>query len=561
MEIDTNGSLTYRDITRLSRGISTTDNGINSSLKVLLAGTSNLDFLAPSIKYGLHQQGISSEVLLAPFGEWIPKTFEQQSADVWVIWISTLGISSGLTSRPEIDVDEISRAVDRVRATGAEVIVIPPEPTEADDDPFSKHHKWREALVEQLTDQLSEGTVVYPIDHLIRRIGITRWSDLRLWEHAKAPCHPDSITAVGLDVAQVIARMRNPLVKVVAVDLDDTLWGGLAGEVPPENLHLDPYGAGRPYIELQRFLLDLADDGTALAIVSKNDISVVERVFAERNELVLKLDHFVAVEASWEPKYLAIQKIASKLNVSVDSVCFLDDSKFERSEAKAMLPRLIVPELDANPRLRVSHLRRSRLFQKPRVLDDDRQRVAFYKRSMNEIDILTSSSVDDYLTSLEMRLIVQPITSQTFDRAVSLLHKTNQFNLSLWRPSSEELNSFLRQNENLAFTYKLSDRLGDAGIISVVLVESHGKEATIKGWVLSCRVFSRGVEWAILHHLLQKLAEYEISTCSFDYQVGQRNSLVADVLATIDSEPNTPINCGLLVSTLPSHYLEVIDQC
>jgi len=132
--------------------------------------------------------------------------------------------------------------------------------------------------------------------------------------------------------------------------------GGLVGEVGPEGLDLDPDGTGRPFIELQRLLLDLVARGIPLAVVSKNDEDVAKRPFSERSEMLLSLDTFVRFDASWRPKYEAINALAQQLNIGVDAICFLDDSAKERDEARRMIPGLIVPELSNAPDKRVAEL-------------------------------------------------------------------------------------------------------------------------------------------------------------------------------------------------------------
>jgi FkbH-like protein len=309
------------------------------------------------------------------------------------------------------------------------------------------------------------------------------------------------------------------------VDLDDTLWGGVVGEVGPEGIDLDPYGAGRPYLELQRFLKDLRDQGVPIAVVSKNDVAIARRVFIERPEMVLKMEDLTRFDVSWNPKYEAIGNFASQLNIAIDTVCFLDDSPKERDETQTMLPGLIVPELPSVPNQRPAYLRSTNLFMSPVVTDADRSRADFFAAP----NLPSGDSLDGYLRNLEMVLTSYALDQMNFDRSLSLLHKTNQFNATLWRPSRSDLKDLMDQ-DHYAFAFRLSDRVVDAGIISVVLARKTGQVAELLGWVLSCRVFGRGVEWAVAQHLRDWMQEHDINKLRIRFKIGPRNGITRKAL-------------------------------
>jgi FkbH-like protein len=386
------------------------------------------------------------------------------------------------------------------------------------------------------------------------------WSAPRYWEQAKAPCHPDAATVVGVETAIVISRLFRPAVRAVVVDLDDTLWGGIVGEAGPEGLDLDPDGTGRAYLELQRLLLDLSARGIPIGVVSKNDESQARRPFVERPEMLLNLESFVRFDASWHPKFEAIGRFASQLNVGIDSVCFLDDSAKERDEARRMLPGLLVPELADAPSKRVEQLLRSRLFTAPVVSEEDRLRVDFFKRAQGP----APADLDEYLGGLDMHLAAVSIAQGNAERALSLLHKTNQFNLTLWRPAPTELDVLVVNPRSYAYTFRLRDRLGDAGIIAVLLASRHGSTARVEGWVMSCRVFGRGVEWAIADHFARWIHDTGVTRVEMPHAHGPRNSMVVEVLLSLGLLPEEPDDAVTAFSAVrlvpPHHHITVEDQ-
>lgn len=555
--------VTYQEANKLDRARKLADTSLLPPLRIMLAGNANLDFVAPALRVQLALEGFDATVSSAAFGNWISDVLENRpgtAADVWVVWLTGMGVTRGMTERPDVDVSAIASAIEQLLQRGCKVVFIPPEPTASEDDPFSPFAPWRRQLIDALAVELPRAAIQLTVEHLVRRCGIATWAATRYWEQAKAPCHPDAATAVGVEAAVVISRLFRPAVRAVAVDLDDTLWGGIVGEVGPHGLDLDPDGTGRPFLEMQRFLLDLSERGVPIAVVSKNDDEQARRPFNERPEMLLGFDTFVRFDASWAPKYEAISKFADQLNIGIDSVCFLDDSPKERDEARRLLPGLVVPDLAESPAKRVEQLLQSRLFIAPVVSDEDRLRVDFFKRAHTP----APADLDEYLAALDMHLEATRIGLDNSERAISLLHKTNQFNLSLWRPAPAEFESFINDDANYAYTFRLRDRVGDAGIISVLLASVHADVATVNGWVMSCRVFGRGVEWAAADHLDRWLSTRDVGKVVAPFTGGPRNAMITDVLARLGFSSDganadvAPYSAARLLP--PAHHIRIDEQ-
>lgn len=549
---------TYSESLKKLKTLDGRDKTNSTPLKIVLGGNANVDFLVPGLTAQLLNEGFNPSISKIVMDGWIQETFNgDREADAWVIWLSGMGVTQGGIGRFDIDVEELLSATNRLLKNGCSVLIILPEPIALEDDPFSIFAKWRRGLVADIENRLPKAAILISIEHLVARIGMERWYASRYWEQAKIPCHPDAATLVGVEIGTTLSRLIRPIVKAVAVDLDDTLWGGLVGEVGPEGIDIDAAGTGRSFLALQRFLLDLTRSGIALAVVSKNDMDQAKRPFNELSEMILRLNNFVMFDASWEPKFKAIERLAKQLNIGVDSICFLDDSEQERSEAKAMIPSLIVPSLPINPSARVEYLTKSRLFMTPKYSEEDRLRIQFFQRD----EIPVGTNLEDYLSNLNMEIDALPIIGNSFDRSLSLLHKTNQFNLSLWRPSRNELHNFASHDNNYAFAFQLKDRLGDVGITSVLLADSHFDHLTVRAWVVSCRVFSRGFEWATIAHLSKWFETRSIRTISFDYVEGPRNKMMTDVLAKMGLNPNKLSNLAeqhkIENLVIPNHQIRV----
>jgi FkbH-like protein len=500
-------------------------------LTIAVGGNVNTDFMLPAVVAGLAAHGIDAETIGLEYDSWITAVLEQSvDADYWVIWLSSMGLSRGGTERREIDIVGITAALKQLAERGRTVIVVLPEALQTEDDLFSDFAAWRRRLVDDLDDAMPAAIIRYGAEHLQRRLGGDRWFAGRYWTMAKCPCHPDAASVLSADLARIIARCNKPAVRAVIVDLDNTLWGGVVGDDGPENLNLDPDGNGRPFIEMQRFLKDLQDRGIPLNVVSKNEPEQARRPFHERPEMILKLDDFVYFDASWDSKSIAIQRIIDELNLGVDQVCFLDDSPHERAEAAMFLPQLIVPALDEDPERWLGDLLASGLFLTPSNRKEDQTRVAMYKSERARKSEATARlDINDYLRSLEMELQVMPVAAANLPRVSSLVQKTNQFNLTTQRYSAVEIDVLAGNPDNYAYCFSVNDRFGASGIVAVLLARRDGADLDIEIFLMSCRVFNRGLEFAIAEHLAAWAQEHGVERIQGHYAPTAKNALVADL--------------------------------
>jgi len=518
-----------RSLKSLRDGLIVSQDGLQS-VSIVLGGNANTDFLIPGLVSQLSEDGIVAHCSSTDFSSWEMETFTGfPDSDFWVVWLSSAGATTGGTTDFVLELDRVSEAIKRLKARGKDVVALLPEVSSAEFESTSIHCPERIRFLAACYERLSAEAILVPIDPIVASIGLDQWWSPKYWEVAKSPASPDAVDLVAREVGVIISRSLRPRIRGVIVDLDDTLWGGIVGEVGSEGLMLDPQSNGRPYLELQYFLKTLSRRGVMLAVASKNDPESAVRPFRERPEMILREDDFISIHASWHSKSESIKEILSQMNVGVESVCFLDDSAMERDEAKTRLPGLIVPELADNPSERVSQLRSSRLFVQPKIMTEDLLRSTYVRD--NKIE--THVGVDDYLKSLELRLVSKKIDLSNVDRCASLLQKTNQFNLTLWRPTKRELLDFLASSQTLGFCYRLVDRIGDAGITGVLLGRIDGDRLRIEAWVVSCRVFNRKFETAIITHVAQWASSHNLVTIEATYVVGPRNHRTKTVMTEI----------------------------
>lgn len=536
------------------------------TIKIVLAGNSNTKFLEPGLIVGLAEEGITCRLRHADYGDWPAVAFSsEEAADFWVVWLSTMGLTEGDTRYPELTTSALRQACERLIANGSQVIVILPDYPLSAQDPFGTVAQWYAEASSLIQGALPKGTVAIPAMQLQLAQGMDSWTASRYWTTAKCPCHPDAATNLARVVATCVARILAPRVKGVIVDLDNTLWGGVVGDDGPEKLELDPHAEGRPFLAMQAFLKHVQETGVPLAVVSKNELQAAERPFRERPEMILKLSDFVYFSASWREKAVAIREILSAWNLDSSSVCFLDDSPHERAEARQLVSGLIVPELSDDPEERVGELLSSRLFWKPVASTEDRERPQYYLLEKSRTEAETAfTSRDDFLQSLSMRLEPIAVKKDELSRVISLLHKTNQFNVTNARLGAGAVTDLLATGRVYAYSFRLVDRFGDAGIISVLIaVQEPQNRMRIVEWVLSCRVFNRGVEHAIIEHFRKWCLENNAQDISVTRKITTKNGLTASVLAStglklVSNEGDLEDYDGVLTEPM-KHYIAIAE--
>ncbi|MFA6318685.1 MAG: HAD-IIIC family phosphatase [Elusimicrobiota bacterium] len=345
--------------------------------------------------------------------------------------------------------------------------------------------------------------VAVDLDFHARGRGSLRLNDDRLWYTARMRLGLEGTKALSDLIAYYFELAVLPRAKVVAVDLDNTLWGGIAGEDGWENLELGTEGIGLAFQDFQRELLRLKAAGLLLAVCSKNDEAAAWEVFEKNRGMVLKRSDFAAFRINWLDKSENLRSIAKELSLGVDSFVFLDDDPIQRAGVAAQLPAT-VPELPADPTLRPRFLRELRPLHRLSLTAEDAGRAKQYEeRGQREALRSSSGSLLEFLAGLKQEALIEPLSEATLQRAAQLCGKTNQFNLTTRRYGSAELSAMMKEPSVRAYTLTLTDAFGDNGIVGFAVLRLAGAEAEIDTLLMSCRVLGRLVEDAFAASLVE----------------------------------------------------------
>lgn len=494
-------------------------------------------YLVNSIYTSLLFNGVSPDIYEAPFDQWEFELINSESetykrkSDYTLLMLSSTRLIYDRSSPVSRFVSHLKSLLTRYKEQSkSEVILVLPESIREGFDQTSFFYRLVRTYRNELQSELAGMVHFVDIDPLIMEFGLQKWHPSKFLISAKFCCHPNCFPLYGnYLVSFILSLIRRPT-RLVIVDLDDTLWGGVVGDVGWEAVGLDKNAEGYSYLMLQNYLLSLRDAGVLLATCSKNTLEIAKKVFDKRKEMILKFDDFVAHEINWDPKSVNVQRILRSLNLTSAGVMFLDDSKFEREEVKSNLPDMLVPELPENVESWCEFLSRSGHLTIAKVNEEDSQKTAMYfaekQRKEDEgrhIDYL------EFLRSLNLTITPEKVTPDNFDRVFELIHKTNQFNLTTRRLTRGELEEFASSEDSYCYCYRLKDIYSDYGIISVFIAQKTLEYWEINTWLMSCRAIGRGVENFVFNHFISVMLSSE-DTVIGRYIASGKNKLVADLL-------------------------------
>lgn len=392
------------------------------------------------------------------------------------------------------------------------------------------------------TARRCNGITVIDTDLAMAHIAPVKRSDAKLWFYGRIPYSTEATRALAQVFAEAYAAQRAKPVKVLALDLDNTLWRGVYGEDGSEGLDCGDDFPGNAFKAFQEECLRLKGQGMLLTILSKNDGDVL-RVFSEHPGMALKRDDFVAHRIDWTPKPHNIRALAEDLNLGLDSFVFLDDSPHEREAMRRMAPEVRVPELPVDPAVRPEFLRNYTPAWPHRLTAEDRSRSELYAvQSKGRILKRQAASLEDYLAKLGQRLHVEEMTPATLPRIAQMHARTNQFNLTNRRLTEAELSAMMDDEGGHSVVLgRLDDQFGDHGIVICASTRLTGTNAELVTFLMSCRVIGRQIERAFLDALLRHLTVRGIEGVEATYIPTERNTPARDFYERMRFAPQSAI--------------------
>ncbi|NQZ94170.1 MAG: HAD-IIIC family phosphatase [Moritella sp.] len=309
--------------------------------------------------------------------------------------------------------------------------------------------------------------------------------------------------------------------KLIVLDLDNTVWGGVVGDDGYNNLQLDPnHYLGEAFLKFQTYILKLQSQGVLIALCSKNTESIALEAIESLDNMLIKLDNVVTYRINWKAKYVNILEIVEELNIGLDSVVFIDDNPVERESILINLPDVTVVDLPQDPCSYIEAVQNLFLFNSASVSKDDKVRTLSLQKNRERNKLKVASK--DWLLSLDTVVSIEKVNEKNIARALQLINKTNQFNLVTNRYTEDSFREKFAMTQY--FCVNVSDKFGELGIVSVIGINN--KSADVVDFVLSCRVMGRDIEHAIINCIF----EYEKRNLSFKYSKTQKNIPIFEFL-------------------------------
>ena len=518
-------------------------------MKISVLSNINIDVLARNLgkKYELYKA--------AGYDNWIRELLDRDSGlnkyDPAAVFIILDG--SELIS-PYDSPDDIKKQIDlyfiyieeymKIKAEGTSVFVsnldIPVRRIQSCGRPGTERlaeHYWNEKLY--CLCKAFRHLYVFDFKSLVESMGRNELYSNKLWYLGSIRYSPKGQKAVENAIDRYLRSVEGSRKKCIVLDLDETLWGGVVGELSPEGIELSEYKEGARYRDFQIRLKDIKDTGVILAVVSKNNYEDVLEVFRSHKGMYLREEDFAAMKINWDPKVLNIESLAEELNIGFDSMVYIDDNPVEREAVRHSLPQVEVPDFPEDTSDLEAFITKvyNDYFFCADVTEEDLTKTAMYRQnSLREMEMKASGSMEDYLHRLETSISIWKAGKEDIVRIAQLTQKTNQFNLTTRRYAEKDIERMLSSSEYDVFAASVRDKFGDNGKTVVLIIRRGNDMAEIDTFLMSCRIMGRFIEDRIMTFIENKYSSQGFKHISASYIKTKKNQPVESLFERLGYE-------------------------
>ncbi len=366
-------------------------------------------------------------------------------------------------------------------------------------------HEMIEEINKSLRDisKKQNSVYVYDFNQFISKHGEKNVFDYRQFHLGDIQIALNFLPYFAYDLMGYIKPISGTNRKCIVLDLDNTLWGGIVGEDGFDGIELGHSANGKAFVDFQKELLSMWNQGIILAINSKNNLDDAMKVIKEHPNMILKEKNFASVKINWNDKAQNLKQISDEINIGLNSIVFFDDDKLNRERIKQEFPEVLTIELPDDPSQFLPILKDLNDFNVLQRTKEDVERGQMYaqQRERNEFE-KSVSNLDDFLDQLDIQVKMKKSNEFLIPRISQLTLKTNQFNLTTKRYQEEEIRNFTNNGDFIVGCAQVIDKFGDNGITGVYIINKQDKLWNIDTFLLSCRIMGRGVENGILSQIL-----------------------------------------------------------
>lgn len=353
----------------------------------------------------------------------------------------------------------------------------------------------------------NDNVYILDIADTIAEVGRKQFYSHKMWYMSSMPYSRDGLAVVSEEIGRALSSAFELRKKIIALDLDNTLWGGVIGEDGVDGIELSDHKEGQRYYDFQRQLLEMKNRGIVLAINSKNNSEDAEVAIQGHPAMLLRDNDFVSRKINWENKAVNLKAMESELNLTEGGFIFIDDNPVERETVKGECPDALVPDFPVDTTELLSFAEEIWFdYCRPlRVLGEDLKKTQMYHNEAKRKQAMSESlNLDDYIAKLEMVADIHRMRPEEIERVTQLINKTNQFNVTTKRYTQAEVKEIAANPENAVYVVYSSDKYGDSALISVIILIGEQTDVRIDTFLMSCRVMGRRLEEVIMNELAVK---------------------------------------------------------
>ena len=498
------------------------------------------------LEYSLREKGINADVQFGNYDNIVQDShIYNQSNAVIVFWelcnvIEGLQYKIGVIDKNELDdilemtKSEIDLVLKQFEKTSLVLI------NRFTSLPFSNYNirknnmeELAELLNSYLEEKSSPNLKLVDIDKIIASVSVDNSVDLRFFYSSKALYSIDFFKAYSLFVKPFFMSANGNAKKALIFDCDNTLWNGILGEDGFNNIEMSTStNKGRIFAEIQSIALELNNQGILIGICSKNNPKDVDEVIEFHPDMLLRKEYIAVNKSNWSDKVTNLQNIAQELNIGLDSLVFIDDSSFEVNMIREKLPAVTALQVPGKLHEYPKMLREKKsLFYNLSSTIEDKTKIKMYKQqTKREASKKDFNDIEDYLSALELKLIIYEDDETIIPRMSQMSQKTNQFNLTTKRYTEADIKNFIDAPDYDVYAFSAIDKFGDNGItgLSIIAVKNKNKiaEAEIDTFLMSCRVIGRNIEYRFIYEILNSIHARGINKVRATYVPSEKNSQV-----------------------------------
>ena len=498
------------------------------------------------LEYSLREKGINANVKFGNYDNIVQDShIHNQSNAVIIFWelcnvIEGLQYKIGVLDKNELDdilemtKSEIDLVLKQFEKTSLVLI------NRFTSLPFSNYNirknnmeELAELLNSYLEEKSSPNLKLVDIDKIIASVSVDNSVDLRFFYSSKALYSIDFFKAYSLFVKPFFMSANGNAKKALIFDCDNTLWNGILGEDGFNNIEMSTStNKGRIFAEIQSIALELNNQGILIGICSKNNPKDVDEVIEFHPDMLLRKEYIAVNKSNWSDKVTNLQNIAQELNIGLDSLVFIDDSSFEVNMIREKLPAVTALQVPGKLHEYPKMLREKKsLFYNLSSTIEDKTKIKMYKQqTKREASKKDFNDIEDYLSALELKLIIYEDDETIIPRMSQMSQKTNQFNLTTKRYTEADIKNFIDAPDYDVYAFSAIDKFGDNGItgLSIIAVKNKNKiaEAEIDTFLMSCRVIGRNIEYRFIYEILNSIHARGINKVRATYVPSEKNSQV-----------------------------------